>query len=204
MQQLYPYKHAGYAGCSANLPVGAGEPVFAMPPVTSPVFTPLNIKSEFKPDLSPCSNVTTAPTYCPPPYSVCTSLSEVCKLRSRQGGSVPSVWSLWEFLSQLEGGFGPFPVGCPLTHTETRSLLLSKYPLFVTVSLCPVGLLCLSPLTFQHTTGYYAQVPCIQSMPLSSMPVGIPLHRQDSPDSGINGKPSEPPLLFLLQFFAQG
>jgi hypothetical protein len=76
------YKH-NYPVCGTNIsPVTGAEAVFSMPgPVSSPPYsTPLNIKSEFKPDLSPCANVTTMPTYCLPPYNMCTTMTEVCRV----------------------------------------------------------------------------------------------------------------------------
>ena len=69
----------GYSVCAPPMtasyhPISVSSPPYSAPP-------PLNIKSEFsKPELSPCATVPSAsvhPSFCLPPYSVCTSIGEV-------------------------------------------------------------------------------------------------------------------------------
>ena len=114
-QAQHIYKH-GYPVCGSNLPpVTGAEPIFSMPPISSPPYsTPLNIKSEFKPDLSPCSNPSlthsgsTMPTYCLPPYNMCTTMTEVCPLES--GIYFSWVPTLPLGIPLISVGFKVFPV----------------------------------------------------------------------------------------------
>ena len=101
---------------------------------------------------------------------------------------------VWEFFGQLGVGFQVVPqcMSNGISRQLSAPLITALVGTLATcVNLLPITLLS------QNATGYYGtQVPCVPSMQ-----VGLPINRQDSPDSGINGKlilpETFPPALLL-------
>lgn len=110
--------------CSPNLPTTTGaDAIYTMPPVSSPPYsTPLNIKSEFKPELSPCP-VSTMPTFLPP-YNMCNSIpmSEPVVSTSRKSQLKPGCQCVLCCLAQRVCGIQEFlfqlVVSSRLVHTR--------------------------------------------------------------------------------------